>query len=135
METKPSTKALTEEVTGISKPKAVAFWLTANAVATPSTVVFLSKVSLQPSDKPKTKLRDLSELQVRLRSPKPDRPDNVFSLAQCAFEKATISEKPRAMSAALALSPCLAPIATPHAIAIIFFSAPPSSTPTTSDVR
>jgi len=106
-----------------------------NAVATPSTVVFLWKVFPQPRDIPKTKLRDFSELQVRLRSPKPDRPDSVFSLAPCALAKATISEKPRVISAALALSPCLAPIATPHAIAIIFLSAPPSSTPTTSDVR
>ena len=43
METEPSTKALTEEVIGISRPRDLAFWLTANAVATPSTVVFLLK--------------------------------------------------------------------------------------------
>ena len=43
MEAEPSTKALTEEVMGISRPKDFAFWLTANAVATPSTVVFLLK--------------------------------------------------------------------------------------------
>ena len=43
MEAEPSTKALTEEVMGISRPIDLAFWLTANAVATPSMVMFLLK--------------------------------------------------------------------------------------------
>ena len=59
MEAEPSTKALTEEVMGISRPRDLAFWLTANAVATPSTVVFLLKGFWQPSDTPKNKITRL----------------------------------------------------------------------------
>ena len=68
MEAEPLAKALTEEVMGISRPRDLAFWSTANAVSTPSTVMFLLKGFWQPSDTPKTKLRDFSELQVRLKS-------------------------------------------------------------------
>ena len=73
-------------------------------------------------------------MQVRLKSPKPESPESVISCAPSDTANLRISTKPRVMSAALALSPYPAPMATPQAIATTFFKAPPSSAPTTSVV-
>ena len=69
---------------------------------------------------------------VAMRSPIPAKPDRVIGCAPAASPKRDISANPRVMNAALVLSPYPRPSHMPAPIAIIFYSAPPSSTPVMS---
>ena len=62
---------------------------------------------------PKLKLRDCGLEQVRIRSPRPDRPIIVSVLAPSARPKRTSSAKPRVVSAAAALAPSPRPVTMP----------------------
>ena len=53
-----------------------------------------------PSFTPKEKLREASELQVRIKSPIPDKPERVFSSPPMVIARRHISEKPLAIIAA-----------------------------------
>src|SRR5439155_22387028 len=72
------------------------------------------------------------ELQVATRSPSPARPANVIGSAPSAAPNRAVSASPRVISEARVLSPKPIPAAIPTASAITFFTAPPSSQPTTS---
>ena len=73
-----------------------------------------------------------SPVHVRTRSPNPDRPANVAGSAPIAIPSLDISARPLVIKAALAFIPSFRPSDMPAAIAMTFFSAPPSSTPTMS---
>ena len=88
--------------------------------------------SPRPSFSPKVRLRDSGELQVATRSPRPARPANVVSSAPSASPSRAVSASPRVISEARVLSPKPSPSAMPQASAMTFFTAPPSSQPTTS---
>jgi hypothetical protein len=87
-----------------------------------------------PDPEPTRRLRDRSPVQVSTRSPTPDSPRKVTGFAPKATPSRVISASPRVISAARELSPDSMPSATPTAIAMTFLSAPPSSTPTTSEL-
>jgi len=86
----------------------------------------------RPRFSPKVRLRDSGELQVATRSPSPASPANVCWSAPSAAPRRAISARPRVIRVALVLSPSPMPTAIPTASAITFFTAPPSSQPTTS---
>src|SRR6185503_3433724 len=71
-------------------------------------------------------------VHVSTRSPSPVRPASVSRRAPAAQARRAISARPRVMSPACAFRPRPRPSATPAAMAMTFFSAPPISTPTTS---
>jgi len=83
-----------------------------------------------PSCSPSQWLRP--ERQVVTRSPNPLNPQKVCACAPMATPSRAISTTPRVTSAAFAFAPNPRPSLTPVAMAIGFFSAPPSSTPATS---
>jgi hypothetical protein len=62
----------------------------------------------------------------------PPNPMNVDARAPSASPKRVISAKPRVMSAVRVFAPNPIPSAMPVAIAMTFFTAPPTSTPTMS---
>ena len=82
---------------------------------------------------PTVRLRLSEPVQVSTRSPSPERPASVSRRAPHATASRVISAIPRVISPAAELYPSPTPAATPAAIAITFLSAPPSSTPITSD--
>ena len=84
---------------------------------------------------PRLKLRELTDEQVRTRSPSPARPASVSARAPLARPKRVISAKPREISAARAFWPSRRPSTTPQAMASTFLTAPPISAPATSSVR
>jgi integrase len=92
----------------------------------------VSGFSPLPNATPQEKLRDCGVPQVRIKSPRPERPIMVSVFAPHALPKRTSSAKPRVVSAAEALAPSPLPVTMPAAIARTFFVAPPSSTPRTS---
>ena len=94
-----------------------------------------SKVSPEPSSQPSEKFRDCVELQVRIKSPAPAKPDSVSGLAPLATPNLTISAKPLVTIAAREFSPKPLPFTIPQAIAITFFTAPPIWAPITSRDR
>ena len=71
---------------------------------------------------------------VAIKSPNPDKPDRVSGFAPTDIAKRVISFKPRVINAALALSPTFRPSHIPAPRAIMFFNAPPSSTPIISEL-
>lgn len=81
---------------------------------------------------PKLRFLPLGEMHVVTRSPSPERPANVCSSAPILVPRRVISVRPLASRAAFALSPALRPSSTPAAIAMTFFIAPASSTPSMS---
>ncbi len=104
---------------------------------TPSAVCCLrarmsSSVSPRPSRSPNVRLRESGEVQVATRSPSPARPLKVSGSAPRAAPRRAVSASPRVMIEALVLSPKPIPSAMPVASAMTFFTAPPSSQPTTS---
>src|SRR5881396_3591824 len=106
-------------------------------VLTPSTTAGLpasacSRVFPCPSATPRVRLRDKAPVAVRMRSPIPARPANVIGCAPSFTPRRVISASPRVISAARVLKPSPSPSRIPAARAITFFSAPASSTPTTS---
>jgi hypothetical protein len=107
---------------------------TAGALSAPSATERRSaKMSFSarpwPSAAPSDVLREVSEAQVSTRSPRPQSPESVSAFAPMARPKRVSSAKPRVMSAARAPSPSLRPSATPPAMAMTFFTAPPISAP------
>ena len=72
------------------------------------------------------------ELQVSIRSPRPDRPIMVSARPPLATHSRVSSARPRVMSAARALSPKPRPSAMPQAMASTFLIAPPICAPITS---
>jgi hypothetical protein len=68
------------------------------------------------------------------RSPSPARPLNVAARAPAATPRRVISARPRVSRPALVLFPKPRPSLIPAATAIGFFSAPPNSTPATSEL-
>jgi hypothetical protein len=65
-------------------------------------------------------------------SPSPASPAKVSGFAPAAIPSRVISASPRVISPALPLSPNPRPSAAPAAMAMMFLSAPHSSTPSTS---
>ena len=86
------------------------------------------------SSMPTWRLRLRVPVQVSTRSPRPLRPASVSRRPPAAQASRVISARPRVISAASALCPSPSPSTTPAAIAMMFFSAPPISTPTTSSL-
>ncbi len=81
---------------------------------------------------PKVWLRDNGDEQVATRSPRPASPENVSGSAPIASPSRVVSTSPRVINDPFALSPSPIPSAMPTASPITFFTAPPSSQPTTS---
>ena len=109
------------------------------AVCTPSATIprsltTWSSVSPRASAAPTRWLRDMRLAQVTTRSPIPAIPLNVAGRAPSVAPTSEISANPRAISNALAFSPRSISVAMPAARATMFFSAPASSTPTTSSL-
>ena len=86
------------------------------------------------SSEPTWRLRLSVPVHVSTRSPRPLRPDSVSRWPPAAHASRVTSARPRVMSAASALCPSPSPSTTPAAIAMMFFSAPPISTPATSSL-
>ena len=86
----------------------------------------------RPRYSPNVRFLDSGELQVATRSPIPASPANVWVCAPSAEPSLAISASPRVISVARVLSPSPIATAMPTAIAITFFTAPPSSQPVTS---
>ena len=113
---------------------------TRRAVRIPSTIMFVPSVisfAVLPSAIiiPAVWLRLWTDVQVQTRSPIPERPKKVVICAPKCTPKRVISTSPRVMRAARLLSPRPMPSSTPQASAMIFFSAPPYSTPLISSLR
>ena len=87
-----------------------------------------------PSSIPTERLRERVPVQVRTRSPMPERPARAWRRPPQATARRVISAMPRVMRAAEELWPRLRPWTTPAARAMTFLSAPPSSTPATSSL-
>src|SRR3954467_7902910 len=118
--------------TGISMLCEAASSISTGAVNSPSASLPAGGCSLRPSARPSARLRDCGLEQVRIRSPRPDRPVSVSPRAPRARPRRVSSAKPRVVSAAWAEAPSLRPTAMPTAIASTFLAAPPISTPRTS---
>ena len=86
----------------------------------------------RPRYSPNVRFRDSGELHVATRSPIPASPANVCAWAPSAEPSRAISASPRVISVALVLSPSPMATAMPTAIAMTFFTVPPSSQPITS---
>src|SRR6266568_424442 len=135
MSSRPSSTAATAAATGMSIPRAFAISLSTEAVKIPSASLPRRASSSErpsPSAFPSEKFRDCRLEQVRIRSPRPERPVRVSGLAPKALPKRTSSAKPRVVRAAAALGPSRRPSTMPAAIASTFLAAPPISTPRTS---
>ena len=131
------TTARTASQIGSSTPSLRAMSVTVTALTTPSTTAGrpasrASAVSPRPRPSPKEKLRDCSLEQVSVRSPSPARPLTVSRAPPRASARRLISARPRVISAARVLAPKPTPWAMPQAMAMTFFTAPPTSTPTGS---
>ena len=85
-----------------------------------------------PSSSPTYLFLECFDPHVTTRSPIPASPEKVCSLAFTLLPSLIISAKPLVIIAALVLSPKPIPSDIPDIIAITFFVAPPSSTPTMS---
>ena len=81
---------------------------------------------------PKAKLRDCGLEQVRIRSPRPERPVMVSSARAAGETKAHQFGEAAGDEGGRADAPSLLPAAMPAAMASTFFTAPPISTPRTS---
>ena len=127
-------------VMGISTPFFRARATATLAVNTPSATapcmraMMSASFSPLPSSTPTERLRERSPVQVSTRSPSPARPAMVSRRPPQATASRAISARPRVMSAATELCPRPRPSQTPAAMAMMFFSAPPSSTPMTSSL-
>ena len=125
---------------GISTALLLAMSLRALAVCTPSVTAMRSpkissKVLPSPSAAPSEKLRDFMLELVRNKSPTPHIPIRVARSAPSALPRRAISVRPRVTRAHRALSPMPRPIITPLAMAITFFTAPPTCAPIMSLVK
>ena len=135
----PSSTAQTPSVIGSSIPNRCASSRSTGAVVSPSTTIPIWRTASSGSvpcaiSSPARRLRPDFDQHVTTRSPMPARPANVPCLPPAASASRAISARPRATSAALALSPSWRPSAPPAASAITFFAAAHSSTPTRSSL-
>ena len=110
---------------------------TSSMVLTPSETWPISIntwCSSLPSAKPKPtrRLRESAPVQVSIRSPMPASPIRVLGWAPMATARRVISARPRVTRAARALRPYSRPSERPVAMAMMFFTAPPTATPTAS---
>ncbi len=122
---------------GISTLRTSLRLLTSVAVFTPSATwpnpfKIFSKDWPLASLIPTSRFREYSPVQVKTKSPAPARPPKVSVFPPRATPNLVISAKPRVIRAALALLPKPIPSEIPDAIAITFFNAPPTDTPTIS---
>ena len=85
-----------------------------------------------PNSTPTERLRLSAPVQVSTRSPIPARPARVSRCPPRAVASRVISARPRVIRAAMVFEPSPSPSHAPAAIAMTFFTAPPSSTPVTS---
>ncbi len=127
----------TAAVIGISTPTVPASSSTDVDDFTPSAVppvALMASSSVRPCPMctPRVWFRDNGETQVATRSPMPARPENVSASAPSAIPSRVISTRPRVITVATVLWPYPLPWAIPTATAMTFFTAPDSSTPTTS---
>src|SRR5436309_10688410 len=111
---------------------------TERQVRTPSATIDIpcstaASGSPRPSRIPTMRFRLRSLVQVNTRSPMPERPERVWGSAPIRTARRVTSASPRVINAARALYPHPSPSLTPAAMAITFFTAPPTSTPTTSE--
>mmetsp|Transcript_7873 Transcript_7873/g.20826 ORF Transcript_7873/g.20826 Transcript_7873/m.20826 type:complete len:215 (-) Transcript_7873:612-1256(-) len=90
------------------------------------------RLSPRPSRTPTVRFRESGPKHVRNASPTPERPDSVTGCPPRSTATRRISEQPRVTSAATALVPRPRPSHSPAAMAITFFTAPATSSPTTS---
>ena len=95
--------------TGISTFCEAASSISTGAVNSPSASLPAGGCSPRPSAMPSAKLRDCGLEQVRIRSPRPDRPASVSPRAPQARPRRANSVKPRVVSAACAEAPSLPP--------------------------
>ena len=100
----------------------------------PTFIKALFTLWLLANSLPNLLFLDKSSEQVSTRSPKPDNPTNVDSLAPSDFPSLVISANPRVISAACVFIPYPRPEAIPAAIARIFLTDPPTSTPIISSL-
>src|SRR5205814_9609424 len=126
-------------VIGISTSHRRARSRIARQLFTPSAVCRVaacacSSVSPRPRCSPKVRLRDSGEQHVATRSPRPASPEKVSGSAPRRTPSRAVSARPRVIRVALVLSPKPSACAIPYASAITFFTAPPSSQPTTSSL-
>src|SRR6476646_11534199 len=128
MVTAPLKIAATAFDTGISTFCEAASSIRTGAVNSPSASLSRFGASPRPSAMPKAKLRDCRLEQLRIRSPRPERPARVSLRAPQARPRRASSLKPRVVNAASAEAPSLRPSTMPPAIASTFFAAPPIST-------
>ena len=122
---------------GISTSCFLARESVAAVVRTPSaTIRVLPTISASlwpwPSWTPTDRLRLSSPVQVNSKSPIPASPPSVSRFPPQATASRVISDKPLVTRAASELNPNPRPEQTPAAMAMTFFTAPPSSTPATS---
>ena len=108
-----------------------------SAARAPSTTMpvrasYSSSDSPAANDSPKVRLREWTLVQVATRSPMPARPMQVSGSPPMAAAMRPISARPRVMMTARALSPAPKPAAMPQAMAMTFFTAAHTSTPTRS---
>ena len=101
----------------------------------PKSAVIEAKDLPSASFNPTRRLRDKSPVQVSIKSPMPVKPIKVSARPPIATPNRTISAKPRVINPARAFKPKPNPSVIPVAIARIFFTAPPTSTPITSSVE
>ena len=108
-----------------------------DTVRTPSATVRVDasasrRLVPRPMARPSARFRLCVPVAVSTRSPSPASPAKVRAEAPSATPSRAISASPRVTSAARAFSPSARLSDSPAAMAITFFSAPPSSTPSTS---
>ena len=115
----PAMVAATSSEIGSSICSCRASATNAVAVVAPSTspIALLASLTFRPAANwsPKRLLRDLSSVQVKTRSPRPERPINVSVRPPCAIPKRLVSAKPRVISAARLLAPKFNPSQIPAA--------------------
>ena len=124
-------------VIGISTPSLSASSYAASAVNMPSTTIptfFTASSGAIPSPiiMPHRLFLECMLVQVTIKSPMPVSPAKVLTSAPILTPRRFISAMPLVIIAALALSPNPSPSDMPAPRAIMFFKAPPSSTPVTS---
>ncbi len=110
------------------------FSYTAFVVLIPSTTILIlssasSFVSPYPINSPNLLFLLYFDIQVTIRSPIPESPKNVSFNPPSNIPNLTISAIPRQNRPAFVLSPKPNPSEIPQAMAIMFFKAPPNSTP------
>ena len=124
-------------VMGASMSRSRAISYATRVVPTPSATIpkdatTSSRLIPAAMPRPTRWFRERGLAQVTMRSPMPARPEKVRGSAPRAVPSRAISARPRVINIARTFSPRSIPAAAPETMAMTFFSAPASSTPTTS---